>query len=598
MNGNMSGPEDLDLLAKFYVNDSAEGDSGSSEMNSSSVNSSTLMAADPPWQSVVTGILLSLMIVATFLGNALVILSVVLEAKLRTFNNYFFASLAAADLILALSVMPFALLVQLNGGQWYYGKQLCDVFIFLDVSCCTASILNLCAISLNRYWSVTSPLKYASKQTSARAAVMISIVWAASFLIACPPLFGWPKRNSDPLSCEHNQNYVYIIYSSFGSFYIPVLVLTVVYFKIYRISKRGAEFRRRASLGANVGSSTKLVHLSDVGHVTTKISRFTALENSPRHAPRPRTRRVEEESKILRLCKMRILNKSDPIKAAERKTAKTLALIMGAFFVCWLPFFVMYLVMPFCDSCTIHPMLEGAIVWLGYCNSTLNPVIYICCKPQFRETFKKILCCYFIGSRCGTEDKKRKLRGTVVARSHTSNNSRQRFGPLAINRQRHSTPQSISRPRVTFSQTQSTTEKSQKAVSSNSDEINQITRMGVPRATAEKDEGCLTGNHVDGNSGFHSDSGDNDSPIHSPFPRQAARGSGAARQKELDVVVSELQKLERDYYMIMSVFDSESLDRTDLEDPDVSSHLHSDVFGDVKDRDLELLLANSQSTDV
>lgn len=61
----------------------------------------------------------------------------------------------------------------------------------------------------------------------------------------------------------------------------------------------------------------------------------------------------------------------------ERKAAKTLAIITGAFVVCWLPFFVMALTMPLCEACSISDSVASLFLWLGYFNSTLNPVILI-----------------------------------------------------------------------------------------------------------------------------------------------------------------------------------------------------------------------------
>lgn len=75
----------------------------------------------------------------------------------------------------------------------------------------------------------------------------------------------------------------------------------------------------------------------------------------------------------------------------ERKAAKTLAIITGAFVVCWLPFFITALVMPLCASCNVSDTLFSFFLWLGYFNSTLNPVIYTIFSPEFRQAFKRIL---------------------------------------------------------------------------------------------------------------------------------------------------------------------------------------------------------------
>lgn len=76
----------------------------------------------------------------------------------------------------------------------------------------------------------------------------------------------------------------------------------------------------------------------------------------------------------------------------ERKAAKTLAIITGAFVCCWLPFFIIAILLPTCQSCDISPVIMSFFLWLGYFNSTLNPIIYTIFSPEFRHAFKRLLC--------------------------------------------------------------------------------------------------------------------------------------------------------------------------------------------------------------
>lgn len=88
-------------------------------------------------------------IVGAVLGNALVIISVQRNRKLRVITNYFVVSLAMADMLVALCAMTFNASVELS-GRWMFGSFMCNVYNSLDVYFSTASILHLCCISVDR----------------------------------------------------------------------------------------------------------------------------------------------------------------------------------------------------------------------------------------------------------------------------------------------------------------------------------------------------------------------------------------------------------------------------------------------------------------
>ncbi|CAM9363111.1 unnamed protein product [Bubo scandiacus] len=74
----------------------------------------------------------------------------------------------------------------------------------------------------------------------------------------------------------------------------------------------------------------------------------------------------------------------------ERKAAKQLGVIMGAFMVCWIPYFVLFMVIAL-HGHEQFSKLHMFTIWLGYVNSTLNPFLYPLCNQNFKKTFKKIL---------------------------------------------------------------------------------------------------------------------------------------------------------------------------------------------------------------
>lgn len=142
------------------------------------------------WHIIVASIVVTLLMIVVVVGNMLVIIAIVTEKALKNIQNWFIASLAVADFFLGLVIMPFSLANELM-GYWIFGNTWCDIHSAMDVLLCTASIMNLCLISLDRYWSITQAVDYLKKRTPARAAVMITLVWILSAVICIPPLLGW-----------------------------------------------------------------------------------------------------------------------------------------------------------------------------------------------------------------------------------------------------------------------------------------------------------------------------------------------------------------------------------------------------------------------
>jgi len=133
-----------------------------------------------------------------------------------------------------------------NLCRWVFGLTVCQLWLTLDILTCTSSILNLCAIALDRYWAITDPIVYCNKRTPRLVLSMIGAVWGCSILISVPPSIGWNDWTTEGLAqtCELTQNRGFVVFSAAGSFYIPLVVMTVVYAKIFvaarkRLRKRG-----------------------------------------------------------------------------------------------------------------------------------------------------------------------------------------------------------------------------------------------------------------------------------------------------------------------------------------------------------------------
>ncbi|XP_055384868.1 alpha-2C adrenergic receptor isoform X2 [Condylostylus longicornis] len=191
---------------------------------------------------IIASIIVTILMIIIVVGNMLVIIAIATEKSLKNIQNWFIASLAVADFFLGLVIMPFSLANELM-GYWIFGDWWCDIHSAMDVLLCTASIMNLCLISLDRYWSITKAVEYLKSRTPARAAVMIAAVWIMSGLICIPPLLGWKVKQpegQDLPQCQLSEDIGYVLYSALGSFYIPSCIMVFVYIRIYFAAKARA----------------------------------------------------------------------------------------------------------------------------------------------------------------------------------------------------------------------------------------------------------------------------------------------------------------------------------------------------------------------
>ncbi|XP_058120712.1 5-hydroxytryptamine receptor-like [Anopheles ziemanni] len=188
----------------------------------------------------VTSLVLGLMILVTVIGNVFVIAAIILERNLQNVANYLVASLAVADLFVACLVMPLGAVYEISRG-WILGPELCDIWTSCDVLCCTASILHLVAIATDRYWAVTN-IDYIHSRTSRRVFTMIFLVWFASVIVSLAPQFGWKDpeylQRIEQQKCMVSQNIAYQVFATCCTFYVPLFVILVLYWKIYQTARR------------------------------------------------------------------------------------------------------------------------------------------------------------------------------------------------------------------------------------------------------------------------------------------------------------------------------------------------------------------------
>lgn len=231
--------------------------------------------------------------------------------ELRTICNYFVVSLSAADVLVAMVAMPFWCLLQITNNRWVLSHKLQLFWGCVDILCGTSSTMNLAAVSVDRHCAITMPFSYPQLITSKRAVITILLVWTYAILVSTLRLVKWPAAGY----------YGYFVSST--SFFLPLVIMSVMYSRIYIIARQ---------------------------HVR-RLSRSLAT---------------------------------------ELKAAKTIAVVIGCFVLCWTPFFSLVVIFAYNRKFSINPGVVQVVKWLEYLNSCLNPLIYTCLNRNYRCAFKKL----------------------------------------------------------------------------------------------------------------------------------------------------------------------------------------------------------------
>ncbi|KAK5859017.1 hypothetical protein PBY51_003115 [Eleginops maclovinus] len=292
-------------------------------------------------------------IILTIGGNVLVCLAVGLSRRLWRIANFFVVSLAVTDLLLGLLVLPLSATVELRSGKWSLGGALCNIYISLDVLLCASSILTLMAISVDRYLAISSPLSYSRRVTRLRVTLALITIWALSLAVSFVPIhLGWNtvdyrvqhsdwgmgEEDKEGHYCHFEWNNNYVLLYAFGSFYLPLLLMCGMYLCIFRVAREQVKRIRAA---------------------TPSFARSA----------------------------------SNAAIAREHKATVTLVAVLGAFVICWFPYFTILTCMSIKEKTNPPNTLNSVVLWLGYFNSALNPILYPAFNRDFRRAYAELLRC-------------------------------------------------------------------------------------------------------------------------------------------------------------------------------------------------------------
>ncbi|XP_042555977.1 trace amine-associated receptor 7a [Dipodomys spectabilis] len=309
------------------------------------VNGSCIKTSYAPGPRLLLYALFGLGAALAVCGNLLVMTSILHFKQLHSPANFLIASLACADFLVGLSVMPFSMVRSVE-SCWYFGDSFCRFHSCFDVAFCYASIFHLCFVSVDRYLAVADPLIYPVRFTVSVSGACITFSWLLSITYSFSLLYTGANEVGledlvSALTCVGgcqvavNQNWVLI---NFLLFLIPTLVMISVYSKIFLIARQQAR------------------RIESMSNQTT----------------------VSSDSY------------KDRVARRERKAAKTLGIAVVAFLISWLPYFIDSIIDAFLGFITPTYVYE-ILVWVAYYNSAMNPLIYAFFYPWFRKAIRLIV---------------------------------------------------------------------------------------------------------------------------------------------------------------------------------------------------------------
>ncbi|XP_076306454.1 adenosine receptor A2b-like [Tachypleus tridentatus] len=295
--------------------------------------------------------------VIAVVGNIVVMIAFRLDKRVRKKTNFYIFSLATADLLVGLVGVPSAILTKLGLPEGSFSG--CITMLSLLVVLCTISILNLLAVSVDRYWAVLHPFSYRRKFTGRGVIAIILGCWLSGNCIGFSPLFGWNSGSLSSGRCffTNVMNYDFLVFLYFATIVYPTLLMAFFYAKIYIVVLR--QVRQISAL--EQAPSTYVVSSSFNRDILSSTT--VPLQQASSHSKR------------------------------DISKAKKLSIIVLFFVICWLPLYTINCIQAFCHTCVPPSWLLDCFIVLSHANSAVNPFLYAYHMREFREVANRLICC-------------------------------------------------------------------------------------------------------------------------------------------------------------------------------------------------------------
>uniref|UniRef100_A0A8C1IEH1 Trace amine-associated receptor 13c-like n=1 Tax=Cyprinus carpio TaxID=7962 RepID=A0A8C1IEH1_CYPCA len=271
----------------------------------------------------------SLLSAWTVFLNLLVIISISHFKKLHTPTNLIILSLAVADMLIGLIVMPIEA-IKLIETCWYFGDTYCGLFTVILGLLLSVSLSNLVLIAVDRYVAVCYPLLYPQKITMTKTLLTICLCWFcfSSYFTSYAINNGYfnTSHRSDVCygDCSVILSFAWRVSDLILSFVSPCILIITLYLRIFYVVHQQVKVINSLMKSGKLGSKS------------------------------------------------------------ESKAALTLGIIVTVYLLCWIPYYI-------CSISAVSSITINVLTWVVYINSGLNPMVYALFYPWFKKTVKLIL---------------------------------------------------------------------------------------------------------------------------------------------------------------------------------------------------------------
>ncbi|XP_071088818.1 histamine H3 receptor-like [Haliotis cracherodii] len=362
----------------------------------------------PPWVPGVAGVGMSVLILLAVVGNLLVIISYFRDKQLQTVHNLYILNLAIADLFLGAISMIFYADFTLRSWNWVFGRVFCKIWCVNDYSMCLMSVLLILLLSLDRVILLRNGAEYIAKETKKVAMVKISIAWVVVFGIYGPCVVFWDivKGHSvienDNCDAEFIKDLHFTLITSIFEMTIPFIALSCLNLLVFvAIRKRLRVFPKEISLTRVRYDRTQ--HKEDQSKTKPDSKTYEAGSKSEHTDIRPISSTLQKETQLCKTqhcgcddCSRIRCRSTNPISMKQTtarkdlKAARSLAVLVITFFICWAPYTIATVATSQCDGCLNRHVYEF-FTWLLWAKSSINPFLYASQSKRFKENFIKLL---------------------------------------------------------------------------------------------------------------------------------------------------------------------------------------------------------------